>query len=1193
MNKQEFKSAYNRITLSEEFKAQARAKLTEQFGSMQEHISGDDFTEEHPAASITIEPKRRSPWKAVAGIISAAAVVGIGIWGGSVLLSNEDNPLELPQDTQEVATSEAVTTAEATAEQNDTSEPETVEEAATELIQNTVILPTFSSDVWRDYTNGVNCEDMQPVELSISLPEGWSVEVDKSEDVLCYPVNITENGEVIATVNYSTYDRYSKEDALAYGIPQFGEPNYYQYVFSPIMLSSRINWGGKYTPVKESGWFCSATCMVEVNQSELGYNDNIVQYSGILAYNDDMGVSLNILFNRQLDAALHTDIADHIGIASSNKGLAERIAQLYVRNTLENREFENPVKFEAHSVDFNIGQCIMLDTGWNDGTETVQLYIVEDGRIYYGGILSSEKRIDAVDCNQGRTAFMLRICHLSDGIYEAQENVYYHNGDEMVKESLRYKLVVEGAKWYDIARFTADGWEDITEEEYHEILDAIDGEMYNYGGYDFDCRNSIDTTGESSDIAARIAPIVEDVLNGTYVRPDKPEPYPPTLWLNHDDNTMVKDGSEKPFLSGSYLWDGYTCEFRIADNAQKLESFGRYPSTYFVRGAILPPESGGKITSVTISTGDENRVPLEFTQEGMVTLPDEYVPDVTYYVIATVEYSAGSCEYIFPIYFPQSVNPPDLTIVAGGESYQLLLGSAYWHGALSGNPIGEEEACRRFLNGELTIVSGYVEAKVNLPENVRMLEATYYENAEAFGTILTSTQDGAVTLPMNCSGVVRLSMEFPYGSVSYWLGFDNAAEQIPESLTLSLGSREFEIFSTGETAADEQNHTTYLESDPDPITGLYPETASVQLPEGAKLVYASAQDIENFMQELEITSDGTIYLPYYQHFNIFLAVNFPNGEQGLYMFRYRSRGVPPVSITAGEHTVIPACEEWAYQDEIHVLMPTEDDMNMDYSDAFPLLGNNGLPRLPDNAKEIRISIPRSFSSISYIEAYDVNGGSYGYSGSVIGEDGVFEIPEEVANLNAAVFKVKVVCYGGYAVYWFGKYNEDFNHIRQDVMGMAHITFNEFFGYNRYGITAQLLTPQQISELGFDPEQKYLRVEAPYSTLEELNAELEKYFSKKVIYWFNEYSPTCYFEKGGVLYARYTEGERAEDVRLKAISVTRDNERQYTFVLQDISGGSEPFELVLRKSDHDWVVDSTEGWEQLYSSISIDYNAVLS
>ena len=161
MNKHDFRSAYDKIVLSDEFKARAKAQLTEQFGKMQEKYPTDDVVEEHVEAVRTdIPTPRRSKWKTIVGMGSAAAVVGLGVWGGSMLLNRPD-PLD---DGHGAQTLEATveTTSEATEEAIDYAE-------VYDLTEHVVTFPAYY-DNQTEYNSDVF--DVMPFDLFVSLPKG-------------------------------------------------------------------------------------------------------------------------------------------------------------------------------------------------------------------------------------------------------------------------------------------------------------------------------------------------------------------------------------------------------------------------------------------------------------------------------------------------------------------------------------------------------------------------------------------------------------------------------------------------------------------------------------------------------------------------------------------------------------------------------------------------------------------------------------------------------------------------------------------------------------------------------------------------------------------------------------------------------------------------------------------------------------
>lgn len=103
MNRNDFRSAYDKIVLPEDVKSEMKKKLLAQMpekGSAQQENSGDFF----PATEIKLEPKKRNTGRVVAIVSSAAAIVlavGAGVW------FNRDNLTQQPS--TPVATTEEST----------------------------------------------------------------------------------------------------------------------------------------------------------------------------------------------------------------------------------------------------------------------------------------------------------------------------------------------------------------------------------------------------------------------------------------------------------------------------------------------------------------------------------------------------------------------------------------------------------------------------------------------------------------------------------------------------------------------------------------------------------------------------------------------------------------------------------------------------------------------------------------------------------------------------------------------------------------------------------------------------------------------------------------------------------------------------------------------------------------------------
>ncbi len=87
MNKHEFKTVYNKIALSDEFRAEAREKLLAVFDD--NIVSGADEQELHTAKEVKLSPQPKKSWKIAVGACAAAAAVGLGVWGVSAAVGRD------------------------------------------------------------------------------------------------------------------------------------------------------------------------------------------------------------------------------------------------------------------------------------------------------------------------------------------------------------------------------------------------------------------------------------------------------------------------------------------------------------------------------------------------------------------------------------------------------------------------------------------------------------------------------------------------------------------------------------------------------------------------------------------------------------------------------------------------------------------------------------------------------------------------------------------------------------------------------------------------------------------------------------------------------------------------------------------------------------------------------------------------
>ena len=96
MNRKDFKSAYDKITLSDECRAEMKNKL---MAAMEQKNSSGEFEDDgllHSTQEIKLAPRKRSAGKTAAIAGSAAAVIAVFAVGAGVMLSRNGMPQPQP-----------------------------------------------------------------------------------------------------------------------------------------------------------------------------------------------------------------------------------------------------------------------------------------------------------------------------------------------------------------------------------------------------------------------------------------------------------------------------------------------------------------------------------------------------------------------------------------------------------------------------------------------------------------------------------------------------------------------------------------------------------------------------------------------------------------------------------------------------------------------------------------------------------------------------------------------------------------------------------------------------------------------------------------------------------------------------------------------------------------------------------------
>ncbi len=149
--------------------------------------------------------------------------------------------------------------------------------------------------------------NIDPFTLSIDLPENWNTKVVEAAEGLnggYSPVDIiTDNGDIIATIDFNIF-----VPPETTGDSDPSKENYYRMVYNQLMLGSMVNWNCDYTAVKSDEISENAVCRIMYDTVSTFYKP------GILAYNNKLGVYINIDFKNQIADSTLKQIAYSVSL---------------------------------------------------------------------------------------------------------------------------------------------------------------------------------------------------------------------------------------------------------------------------------------------------------------------------------------------------------------------------------------------------------------------------------------------------------------------------------------------------------------------------------------------------------------------------------------------------------------------------------------------------------------------------------------------------------------------------------------------------------------------------------------------------------------------------------------------------------------------------------------------------------------
>ena len=822
MNKHEFRSAYDKIVLSDEFKARAKAQLTEQFGKMQEKYPTDDVVEEHVEAVRTdIPTPRRSKWKTIVGMGSAAAVVGLGVWGGSMLLNRPD-PLDDGHGAQTLeATVEA--TAEVTEEAIDYAE-------VYDLTEHVVTFPAYY-DNQTEYNSDVF--DVMPFDLFVSLPKGWEIESGEvAEAAGMSALDITKNGVEIGTIDFNVYDTSAD-------MP-------YRGIYSQLMLNSAVSWDSEYTVVRAHDGFESATCRLMTDNTE--QTDMV----GILAHSDDLGAYVSIsIADGMLDNELHTVIAKTVELSVNEDETAQRIAQDYMarwQTYYSGKEGIVLPQIAAYSCDARDGRLVVAVNPEYKNSR-VQLYHLRNGRMtllgedivnYFVG--DSMKLMKGTDDD----LITFTISNESGDVTYIQD-VFYSLSEDGEMQLLGHLMRSEsGGKvtgcWMDNGESTEEvPVPEVTYDEYlAEKMRLING-YSPVNEFVFDSFTLHD--GDEMIVAQCIADAIYDSLSEAE-KPDRNEESnndsaaPPDVTADVSWNGVQIDKTITLY-KGSYTWqDGADDMHHDGMSAEEADSLNLLPIAWDSVVMLHLPEDG-TITRAYCRFEDGTEHVLPCTADGFIDTRG-MVESGLIYCIVEIEYPQGACEYMFDCAWAMSGSydatdettddesgeqrlalPPELTAgtSADGVDYsytiKLYKGSYIWNTDEDSGVTTTSTTPKAAYDGGLLPEVWDGTLKINLVDGGKIKEA-YYQLPDGSKHDLVYRENGYIDPtesntslePMYCS----ITVEYPEGWCEYMFA----------CLSWTCGTGDEDIIGTvesGEAIGDED----YFWLDEPPTLSLYDE----------------------------------------------------------------------------------------------------------------------------------------------------------------------------------------------------------------------------------------------------------------------------------------------------------------------------------------------------------------------------------
>lgn len=476
MNTMLFKSAYDKVRLSEEFKAMAKQRLM-QFGENHDISLAD--TEGSEVMAYTVPEKNRSAWKIVLGFGALAAAVAVAVVigvnsGRNALIDTGSSPL---------ASDSGVS----------------LDMVPEKLIERSITFPAYIDEqVEFNYI----VSETEPFEFKISLPESWEIVVPEGSARMGKSmVFIMDGDECVGSIDCGTYKDLTGDQYGFDGV-EYGHPEYHQMVMMGItnaetrndwmpdfiecekvtgewvMQSYDIDVVEDYNEVKAEDSMTAAACTIYRNISDPNLADRLYYGSGIIAFDPDRLVYVMVCFADMLETEMHNEIVKSTEIQIPQLGsiqigdeIAKKFADEWSVISAESMMVlpEASVFLVRSTKDFDNVIGIVYP---EYKTNRTVFYGVKNAEIIDIGSIPSGWQFEVMDNGEDELLHVVYVLSGSGGMSEIEDNYYKISSDGVTLVNSYGRMESNGSanEWF---RYEDGSVKELTLDEYNNAMAEI------------------------------------------------------------------------------------------------------------------------------------------------------------------------------------------------------------------------------------------------------------------------------------------------------------------------------------------------------------------------------------------------------------------------------------------------------------------------------------------------------------------------------------------------------------------------------------------------------------------------------------------------------------------------------------------------------------------------------------------------